>query len=1165
MDTYKARCTLVLNFADQGELVLNDTLLERPPKAAARARLGTEYNWTNGLKALALCFLEYAARGKDSEPDDFFFEAASLGSPAATLGNAIEKEDTWLGAILGADQIQALFCGSINRSGKSPAPRKIRLNQNLLPPNQVKVMVEQCLVENAQELQTLADRIRKQANWKHPRTGVSLGMRGAPQQPTSAAIKTTAELHDQPTIVVYPFRRISNGPPLFSSPTAKNPLPPQWQDYLDHRIHRHSIFAEVQSKLEAGGWALVLGKGSCGKSVLAASLAVEVIQDSGQCFYLDLSKSDEAYSLKEALVTLRQLAGTQTLFIVDKVHANLEYSQVLVTEWQNYSNGSRMLLLGRNPPSSAVDDYLEVLMQDALTLQVSLEDFEGVFRSVMSRLVHGMTGTPPREVLLAWHEKYRTDLVGFCSEVCTQGSALKENRWQFDPRLSNRRFGQEYLQAAPEDGQKALVQIAALARYGITLPASLVREGILNKAQESGLVLVSEHGRDRHQHFELSDPFQAQAILDVNKGKYEARKAIEDVARQSPFTATALAKVQEQDGNVEEALDLLRLALENPCCFRALIEAGLQYTRVVAKRFTRLGLLTWTELDRRILAEGDALVREMINTPPVILIEFLEFCRLSLPRSNRHILHSLSLESNAEALAARVLDYPLDELVSVVTKLKFHHPPAADQFLASLRGGKHIDRIEQRVTVDPLNVTFTFLKSPRRALPTPVYRCISAALLNPNNRQAFENRLFDLTLHELTNTLKNLAQLNQSVLSNYFIGMLTETKDRLEDVLEEAEVPELLAFEEFAAEKLPKPVQELVATCLASIQSFDLLPFPMEKWPALLSIMQKRHPNLLKSMPNREVDQDRLSRLMFSTPINTVRLAMRALEKCPEANNLENAVVNVLRGPKNEHWRKRWLWRSVPFRTTQFTSFAQKSLPDGTAAQLVRELEEVPPRILEEKLLEIPFSYLSIVLHFAEKDAPQYLAKCLEQLARDDHMGLFRSRALKTPLGDLAVILQDALKYRLSLLHLTISSALLAPENKSRLGDLALTTPLNYTQNFLDYTEKRLPAAFFLVAEALAHPENAPKLIELAEKCWLGELAGFMCFAKERLPFEVYGVLQNYLLNPANQQRVIEKAKKVPVHHLKSALEFLREDASKFHRLLMAELSAHDPQGRNSA
>ena len=1143
-----------------------------------------QFEWREGTQALCLCLVEYLCYPKSqlTKGVRFVFEGDNK-QPAKTLDAVIakaSKANCWqlgvFGEFIDGDCRLKRYIQRRNADRRDKSRNfELVIYHEELPQESITIEVDGEKVCDIEALEELADNIKHQ--W-HELTGnpEEITKKNAPSKPgrLSAKLATdtdtrfderlqvrdgaesgTKRIDDSPSIV-YPFRRVADAFPLFSPPKSVTPLVPSWSDHLENRVYRHPLRQKILDSLETKGIALLWGRGSCGKSVIAASLAVEWIQNSGRCFYLDFTNADTAFAFREALQTVHHVASSKSMFIVEGVHSNPELACQLIGEWLCNPNGSRLLVLGRAIPDKQDSNYqIGHLVPDSFTLEISVSDIEAIFQSVLLKFRDGSHLTPPRQTLGIWHREYHANLAGFCTAVAGQANLLRDGNWHLTSDKSKHKSWPAYLLPPSSDEElRTLTQIAALSKYGVTLPATLVPSGILKNSLQSGLVYRFTHGAGNHEHFELSLPSMGTAILDANI-EYDANRAIQDVARQHPFTATMLASVFERIRRKDQAVSMLQLTLADPECFSAFINAGLQYTQVINKRFIRLAVLTADEVDRRMMAECVSLLNAVRKVPPFNFKGFLDYCRLSLPKTNQYLSSALVTEANAQIVVENFLKYPLPECASAISYLKSSHSTIGEK-LATILGQSSLgERIRERVLTDPLLITVSFLKSSHSIFPPRVSERITKELLDGDNLQAIKAKLFVLTASELTNTLRLLSELGKPKLLKLFGTLLHDGLDQLDAVLGRASIHDIILFTDLAKACLPKSVHKLACLRFEKCKNVDVLSGPLRDWGHTIDFISKQSGDLLKDIAEQRLDKEKLSSLIFASNVFDLSKCLLALKKRPEMEPLSRAIIEILLHHSNDQKLHDWVWGNPLRRVTDFIYLAKMSFPDGFASTITRTLEDIPPRLLGQKLAETQFSYISVVLHFGLKESPVFFEKCKEQLKKTEFMGLFRSQTLKMPLGDIAKLLRDASEYGLYLLIGNIAEALTAPANKIGLADLALNTPLNHTQHFLQYAKSNIPSAFSTVASVLALPENKTRFLALADNCWLGELTSFMFFGKKHLP-PVYQTLHEYLSNPATQQKIIKKAKQIPVHHLKSSLAFLMNVMPEFHRELSESLQS---------
>ena len=144
----------------------------------------------------------------------------------------------------------------------------------------------------------------------------------------------------------FPFKWTSKERRLFGIAGRIDVFAPAQEEYKNNLVHRTAITAKVEDHLDRENWALVLGRGATGKTVLAIQIAVRYESESYPTYYLDLART--GINVAETLDVIITHADYRVLFIVDNVHLNEEVAREVFDQWKRVSMGSRLLLLGRD-------------------------------------------------------------------------------------------------------------------------------------------------------------------------------------------------------------------------------------------------------------------------------------------------------------------------------------------------------------------------------------------------------------------------------------------------------------------------------------------------------------------------------------------------------------------------------------------------------------------------------------------------------------------------------------------------------------------------------------------------------------------------------------------------------------------------------------------------
>lgn len=151
------------------EFSLSETPLRavRGKTSGAYAACGS-FPWTSAVQALALLFLRSASKALLAESSDVdLCLSGNHGTPASSLDYAIDKSPQWLIDMFGNDShgtptIKRLIRRT-NPNRKRPGPVILAVNDFLLPPSSVQILVDEAEVKHLGQIETLYNSILH--NW----------------------------------------------------------------------------------------------------------------------------------------------------------------------------------------------------------------------------------------------------------------------------------------------------------------------------------------------------------------------------------------------------------------------------------------------------------------------------------------------------------------------------------------------------------------------------------------------------------------------------------------------------------------------------------------------------------------------------------------------------------------------------------------------------------------------------------------------------------------------------------------------------------------------------------------------------------------------------------------------------------------------------------------
>ena len=174
---------------------------------------------------------------------------------------------------------------------------------------------------------------------------------------------------------------------LFGSGNAGASFLPTRAEYRSKLVHQPTALLAVARSLATQGYALVRGRGACGKSTLAMSLALSEPYDSGAAYYLDVIEASTAPGVNTDLIIekMASYGDRNVLFIVDNFHHSERIAADILNNWRDIGDGSRLLLLGRIRGSFADPRHDPPLLDDvtSISLGVSSDDLLGVCSRIL--------------------------------------------------------------------------------------------------------------------------------------------------------------------------------------------------------------------------------------------------------------------------------------------------------------------------------------------------------------------------------------------------------------------------------------------------------------------------------------------------------------------------------------------------------------------------------------------------------------------------------------------------------------------------------------------------------------------------------------------------------------------------------------------------------------
>lgn len=130
---------------------------------------------------------------------------------------------------------------------------------------------------------------------------------------------------------------------------SKSLVQPTENEFSTGDVYKPSVAASVLAQLQNHGVSLVRGHGACGKTTLAYWIGLSEAYHSAPVYYLDLTSQAIDATIGSIKNELVELNGPSVLFIIDNIHIDENWAEVLLSHWKKHCqiSGSHLLLLGR--------------------------------------------------------------------------------------------------------------------------------------------------------------------------------------------------------------------------------------------------------------------------------------------------------------------------------------------------------------------------------------------------------------------------------------------------------------------------------------------------------------------------------------------------------------------------------------------------------------------------------------------------------------------------------------------------------------------------------------------------------------------------------------------------------------------------------------------------
>jgi hypothetical protein len=428
---------------------------------------------------------------------------------------------------------------------------------------------------------------------------------------------------------------------------------PTREEYMTGLVHRPALADDVELALADRGWAIVLGRGASGKTVLGRLLSLTERFRRSPCFYLDLRICENDAMVRSGAVTdLVEFGYPESLFIVDNVHLNEDIVQYIFDNYRSMEIRPHLLLLGRETNRAAGTAFSGPHVKPFL-LRAGLAELNGVYRRLASRALVTANSIrrvpePSESVLMEWATTFggksrrgvqSVDLMCFSAALSHRVDRVLGGDWILSeadakpvaisylssPVSTYERVNLTFLAFLPEDFQA----------YALGLPHPV--EGFALSV-ETGVVFELERGPDKLVAYNFAHSALGRLIREV-AGSELPREALAHYAEVVPASGFALASSYLRQGYHEAASVILK-TLSRPRSWISRYNGNFFSMQAALSVLIDQKIAAFTDIDRS--ASVSIVLNLMYKSPLDSIVWFLRFARdVGLGRWSQIIINEI--------------------------------------------------------------------------------------------------------------------------------------------------------------------------------------------------------------------------------------------------------------------------------------------------------------------------------------------------------------------------------------------------------------------------------------------------------------------------------------------------------------------------------------------
>ena len=377
-----------------------------PGRSSQQGVTKAPLQWSNGVKAMCLFFLQTCGRLRAAPEGDFSFEGGR-GTPAASLDQVLGKgaSNVWMADMFGTPEdgghtyLHSLIY-RLNPDGKKrDQPFRLQPNRRFFAESKITIHWDDVEVKSLEMLDQLIEGVGRQGKWElPPYQPVATKPIGDNVVQKECAVDRSSEDAYRARVVEYErrfpelcrgyaFRLVKDTERRLFRPTLGGDVGavmPSFQDHYEGGVWWRRGGDVIVEHLQRHGWTYVEGSGATGKTTLGLAIALSHNPCRGPAFYLSVETNAPAGDaasgsmFAKAAEEARLLFAHDVLVLVDDIHRNYGLAEALLNSWEGSERKAKLLLLGRKVVART-DPFGRDYVQDRLQahrVTVDLEEDE---------------------------------------------------------------------------------------------------------------------------------------------------------------------------------------------------------------------------------------------------------------------------------------------------------------------------------------------------------------------------------------------------------------------------------------------------------------------------------------------------------------------------------------------------------------------------------------------------------------------------------------------------------------------------------------------------------------------------------------------------------------------------------------------------------------------